>query len=356
MKFNSRIDSHVILWAETACQTAVAVYENIDEKATTLTDHLSIHRQEQAPVASGRVEQEPIWTGGPSGLDARDVSCGGFGRSDGDLSGGDTAVGDVAGGIVFGQVPAGSGAVADLDLGAGAVIAIEAGRENRVRSDLEGSGPRRTGDREGVVDGGGAVLLDEEGVGVVGRVGDGDRRAGFSIGIGSDADGGCVRSGQEDVASVVAELLAKGGRKRVVVAADGMRSLTGHELALEDFEDRCVAVPPGFDVGLGNAGEVGVRSCAADGIGDDGPLQVGASADGASFERRIDGAFDPQAVVPVGAAVFVGDEEGGGSVRDSCGVAVMVAAMPKIWLIAGDGLPGGPGSSPVSLKMLASTP
>ena len=34
----------------------------------------------------------------------------------------------------------------------------------------------------------------------------------------------------------------------------------------------------------------------------------------------------------------------------------MVAAMPKIWLVAREGLAGGPGSRPVSLKMLASTP
>ena len=82
-----------------------------------------------------------------------------------------------------------------------------------------------------------------------------------------------------------------------------------------------MAVPPGFDVGLRNAGEVGVWTCAASGIGDHGPLQIGSAADGAGFKCRIDGSFDPQAVVPVGAAVFVGGEEGGGSVRDSRGVA-----------------------------------
>ena len=123
--------------------------------------------------------------------------------------------------------------------------------------------------------------------------------------------------GEKDVAAVVAELLAKGGRKRVVVAADGACSCAGHELALEDFEDRGVAVPPGFDVGLGNAGEVVLRSCGADCVGDNGPFQIGASADGAGFKRGVDGAFDPEAVVPIGAAVFVGGEEGGGSVRDS---------------------------------------
>ena len=85
------------------------------------------------------------------------------------------------------------------------------------RSDLERRGARGTGDGEGVVDGGGAVLLDEERVGVVGRVGDGDRVAGFSIGIGSAMRmAAAFGSGEEDIARlVVAELLAKGRRKRV---------------------------------------------------------------------------------------------------------------------------------------------
>jgi hypothetical protein len=64
-----------------------------------------------------------------------------------------------------------------------------------------------------------------------------------------------------------------------------------------------------------------VRPGAANGVGDYGPLQVGTAADGTSFERCVDGAFDPEAVVPVGAAVFVGGEEGRGSVRDPRGVA-----------------------------------
>ena len=69
MKFNSRSRlSRHFYGPKLPAKAAVAVYENIDEKATTLTDHLSIHRQEQAPVASGRVEQEPIWTGGPTSL------------------------------------------------------------------------------------------------------------------------------------------------------------------------------------------------------------------------------------------------------------------------------------------------
>ncbi len=41
-------------------------------------------------------------------------------------------------------------------------------------ADLEGCGAGGAGDGEGVVDGGGAVFLDEEGVSVVGGVGDGD--------------------------------------------------------------------------------------------------------------------------------------------------------------------------------------
>src|SRR5580700_10886083 len=160
---------------------------------------------------------------GTNGFYTRDMSGGGFGGSDGDLSGGDTAVSDVAGRIVPGQVSATAGAVADLDPGAGAVIAIETRRENRVRSDLKRSGPRRVGHCERVVDDGSAILLDEEGVRIVGCVGDGNRGARFSIGIGSNADGSGIRRGQEDIASVIAELLAKGGRKRVVVASGGMR-------------------------------------------------------------------------------------------------------------------------------------
>ena len=50
-------------------------------------------------------------------------------------------------------------------------------------------------------------------------------------------------------------------------------------------------------------------------------MQIGSTADGAGLERRIDSAFDPEAVVPVGAAVFVGGEEGGGSVSGSRTVA-----------------------------------
>ena len=46
----------------------------------------------------------------------------------------------------------------------------------------------------------------------------------------------------------------------------------------------------------------------------------------------------------------------GGIAARLTGVPAMVAAMPKTWLMAREGVEGGPGSSPVSLKMLASTP
>ena len=82
-----------------------------------------------------------------------------------------------------------------------------------------------------------------------------------------------------------------------------------------------MAVPPGFDVGLGNAGEVGMRPGAANGVGDDGPLQIGATADRAGFERSVDSALDPETVVPVRAAVFICGQEGRGPLRDARAVA-----------------------------------
>lgn len=78
-----------------------------------------------------------------------------------------------------------------------------------------------------------------------------------------------------------------------------------------------MTVPGRCDVGLRDAGEVALRAGAACGVGDYGPLQIGTAADGTRLKGGVDGAFNPETVVPVGAAVFVGYKESGCSMGDS---------------------------------------